>query len=267
MTARERERVQVPSETFDQAYAAYERSARVAAMIRAALGGDFPPEVEPFSFVPLAGLRRIATELDVAPEATLVDLACGRGGPGMWVARETGAKLVGVDYSTVAVAQAQSRIGRFGLDGRARFLRGRLEATGLPSSSADAVMCVDALQFGDPVSTAQEIARIVRPGGRVVVTSWRPTRADDNTVPPTLRGFDAAAVLAGADLSVLVADVEPTWMALQRNFFERVRAMGDPGEDQALADLQREAEDVLASHERLERVFVVAERPAGAKSS
>lgn len=100
-----------------------------------------------------------------------------------------------------------------------------------------------------------------------MVTSWRPARVGDDAVPQSLRGFDAAAVLGGADLSVLVADVEPEWMALQRNLFERVLAMGDPGEDQALADLQREAEDVLPSHERLERVFVVAERAPGARGA
>jgi SAM-dependent methyltransferase len=254
--------MEIPVEEFDEAYEAVERSARVAALVREALGGDLPPEVEPYSFVPLAGLRRIATALRLTPGDTVVDLACGRGGPGMWVTRETGARLVGVDYSPVALAQAQARASLFGLDGRVRFLHGHLHATGLPDASADAVMCVDAFQFGDPSSTAREIARILRPKARVAVTSWRPVHVGDEALPERLRDLDVAGVLRAANLSILVNDAEPDWMEMQRRVFELALAAGDPGDDQALANLQREAERVLPSHERVERVFVVAERPA-----
>jgi SAM-dependent methyltransferase len=253
--------MEIPVEEFDEAFEAVERSARVAVLVREALGGDLPPEVEPYSFVPLAGLRRIATALRLAPGETVVDLACGRGGPGMWVARETGARLVGVDYSSVALAQAQARASLFGLAGRVRFVPGRLHATGLPNASADAVMCVDAFQFGDPSSTALEIARILRPGGRVAATSWRPVHAGDETLPERLRDLDVADALRAANLSIVVNDEEPDWMAMQRDAFELALAAGDPGDDQALANMQREAERVLPNHDRVERVFVVAERP------
>jgi len=253
--------MEIPAEEFNEGFEAVERSTRVAALIREALGGDLPPEVEPYSFVPLAGLQRIATALRLGSGKTLVDLACGRGGPGMWVARETGAHLVGVDYSAVAVAQAQARIPLFGLDGRARCLVGRLEATGLPDASADAVMCVDAFQFGDPQATALEIARILRPGARAALTNWRPLRAGDEALPERVRDLDVAGALSAAQLSVLVNDDEPDWMALQRKAFELARDAGDPGDDQALLHLQEEAERVLPSLDRVQRIFVVAERP------
>ena len=35
--------------------------------------------------------------LDMSPGSLLVDLACGRGGPGLWLARQIGAALVGVE--------------------------------------------------------------------------------------------------------------------------------------------------------------------------
>jgi SAM-dependent methyltransferase len=253
--------MEITAEKFDEWFAALGRSKRVAALFREALGSDFPTEVEPNSFVPLAGMRRIATELRVGPGETLVDLACGRGGPGMWVARETGAQLVGVDYSPVAVAQAEARIPLFGLDGRARFLVGRLEATDIADASADAVMCIDAFQFGDPQATALEIARILRPGARAALTNWRPLRAGDEALPERMRDLDVAGALSAANLSVVVNDDEPEWMALMRRTFELARDAGDPGEDQALANLQDEAERVLPVVDRSQRIFVVAERP------
>ncbi|WP_354531947.1 class I SAM-dependent methyltransferase [Nakamurella sp. UYEF19] len=36
----------------------------------------------------------------------LIDLGCGMGGPGQWIARESGAHLVGIDLSQAAVEAA-----------------------------------------------------------------------------------------------------------------------------------------------------------------
>src|SRR5579864_8451656 len=65
---------------------------------------DLPPEIEPFSFVSVSLLRHVAQALDLSPGQVLADLGCGRGGPGMWLAREAGASLAGVDFSPVGVA-------------------------------------------------------------------------------------------------------------------------------------------------------------------
>jgi SAM-dependent methyltransferase len=70
---------------------------------------ELPPEIEPFSFVSLGLLRHVAHALNLAPGQTLVDLGCGRGGPGLWLARTADAALVGVDFSPVAVEQATQR--------------------------------------------------------------------------------------------------------------------------------------------------------------
>jgi SAM-dependent methyltransferase len=81
---------------------------------------DLPGEVEPFSFVSAVLLGHVARALGLSPGETLVDLGCGRGGPGLWLARRAGASLVGVDFSAVAVGQASRRAGPFGLQGEAR---------------------------------------------------------------------------------------------------------------------------------------------------
>ena len=90
---------------------------------------DLPPEIEPFSFVSRNLLDHVAAALALSPGTSLVDLACGRGGPGMWLAKTTGADLTGVDFSPVAVEQATQRADLFGLTARARFVVGNLEAT------------------------------------------------------------------------------------------------------------------------------------------
>ena len=47
--------------------------------------------------------------LQVRPGEMLADLACGAGGPGLWMARETGALLTGVDPSPAGLAAARDR--------------------------------------------------------------------------------------------------------------------------------------------------------------
>jgi len=62
---------------------------------------ELPPEIEPLSFVSLGLLRQVARALDLSPGQALVDLGCGRGGPGLWLARAADATLTGVDFSAV----------------------------------------------------------------------------------------------------------------------------------------------------------------------
>jgi len=68
-----------------------------------------PAEIEPYSFVSIALLCHMANALGISPGNRLVDLGCGRGGPGLWPAQSQGTALIGVDFSTVAVRQATAR--------------------------------------------------------------------------------------------------------------------------------------------------------------
>ncbi len=53
----------------------------------------------------------------MSPGDAVLDLACGRGGYGMEIARRTGARLIGIDFSTAALEAARSRIPPLGWKG------------------------------------------------------------------------------------------------------------------------------------------------------
>ena len=136
-------------------------------------GPDYPEEFAHISFLPLAQLRALAQGLNLAADQLLVDVACGAGGPGLWVAAQSGARLVGRDLSSVAVERAAECAEALGLSDRAEFARGSFEQTGLASVSADAVMTVDALQYApDKTKALIEVARILRPGGRFAFVAF-----------------------------------------------------------------------------------------------
>ncbi|MFI6321090.1 class I SAM-dependent methyltransferase [Nonomuraea sp. NPDC050556] len=136
-----------------------------------AFGSEYPAEVEPTSSCTWSVLASMVRGLRLGPDEHLVDLGCGRGGPGLWLARAFSARLTGVDLSPKACAMATARAAHFGLGGRASFQVGTFEDTGLADGAADGVISMDALPFSpDRRAALRELHRVLRPGGRAVIT-------------------------------------------------------------------------------------------------
>jgi SAM-dependent methyltransferase len=159
---------------YDSFYAVWGRSPTLRRIWREHVTGpDYPEEFAHISFLPLAQLRALAAGLDLAAGQVLVDLACGAGGPGLWVSAESGARLVGRDLSPVAAEQAAERAAAVGMAGRAEFGQGSFEQTGIADQAADAIMSVDALQYApDKMKALAEAARILRRGGRLAFAAF-----------------------------------------------------------------------------------------------
>jgi ubiquinone/menaquinone biosynthesis C-methylase UbiE len=138
-----------------------------------ACGIDFPEAFYHISFVTIDELTRIASELRLEAGRTFVDLACGMGGPALWLAHTTGARTIGVDLSPVAVKLATDRAAALALGAQARFVQGTFAGTGLEDASADAAVSEDALQYApDKDAAFREAARILRTGGRFAFTAF-----------------------------------------------------------------------------------------------
>jgi ubiquinone/menaquinone biosynthesis C-methylase UbiE len=219
---------------------------------------DLPAQVEPFSFVSAGLLRHVARALDLSPGHVLVDLGCGRGGPGLWLAREARVSLVGVDFSAVAVDEAAKRAALFGLAGRARFTVGDLVRTGLPTACADAVVSVDAFHFAaDPVAAAAEARRILRTGRRLVLTNWQAKVPGDARLPRRSR-VDWFPLLNGAGFTNVEVEDRAEWHELYTRVYRVALELGDPGDDTLLAALQDEARQRLPLADLVRRVVVTA---------
>jgi demethylmenaquinone methyltransferase/2-methoxy-6-polyprenyl-1,4-benzoquinol methylase len=104
--------------------------------------------------------RRTVAALGLPPGATVVDLACGTGDlAGDLAAR--GIVAVGADLSHGMLAAAPRRFPRVQADGA---------CLPFPDRSVDGVTCGFALRnFTDLAATFDELARVVRPGGRIAL--------------------------------------------------------------------------------------------------
>jgi 2-polyprenyl-3-methyl-5-hydroxy-6-metoxy-1,4-benzoquinol methylase len=161
------------ADRFNERFAVRLKSAAWERVYRTAFGDDYPEGTHTAGFYSRATLQRLCAALRLAPGKTLVDLGCGHGGPGLWVAEQTGASLIGIDLSAVGVALAVEQAQHLGLAERARFQVGDITATGLPDACCDAVLSLDVLLFvPDKAAAIRECARILRAGGMLGFSTW-----------------------------------------------------------------------------------------------
>jgi len=144
------------------------------------------------ALTPLAAAVLAAGE----PERVL-EVECGSGDATLFLAREfPRARVRGVDRSEQAVREATARVG-LDPEGRVAFKLGRPRSLPFPEGHFDLVVLVD----GAPAAT--EAARVLRPGGKLVLAYTKYSRA-----PRGLRGWLLRRGLAGAGFeSVAVAEV------------------------------------------------------------
>jgi SAM-dependent methyltransferase len=131
----------------------------------------------PYFRLPMAQMRLVKESvklLGVRRGMRLLDVACGRGTTSAMVAQVfPGTDVVGVDllHDNVAIAR------RLHGDGpRLHYVRGDAQALPCASASFDRVLCLEAaFHFPDRGSFLREAARVLRPGGRMVLVdfAWR----------------------------------------------------------------------------------------------
>jgi 2-polyprenyl-3-methyl-5-hydroxy-6-metoxy-1,4-benzoquinol methylase len=110
--------------------------------------------------------------LDLSSGKTLLDVACGAGGPALRIAAATGCSVIGIDVHEQAVTTASLLAIQLGLVERAEF-RVADATRSLPFSDAtfDAITCIDAINhFPDRAYVIADWARLLKPGGRLLFT-------------------------------------------------------------------------------------------------
>ena len=223
---------------------------------REVFGDEYPDGIDPFSYISRTELARFARELRVGAGDRLVDVGCGRGGAGLWEAAATGARLLGIDIAEAALEAARERAAYLRAD--ATFRLGAFEATGLNDGTIDAVMSVDALLFTpDKAAAMAELRRILRPGGRLVLTSWD-YHAQPTGRPPQVPDHRPIAEAAGFAI-VAYEDTEDWRNRVRGTTLGMLEAVDELAaeDDEPVADVRVELEQMLANCETMTRRFLL----------
>jgi SAM-dependent methyltransferase len=106
--------------------------------------------------------------LDAKPAGVALDAACGTGRHARHL-QETGHRVIGVDGSPAMLEKAKAALPD------AELHEGELTALPLPDGTADLAVCALALEHVDDLAAAiGELARVVRPGGAIVLSDLHP---------------------------------------------------------------------------------------------
>jgi SAM-dependent methyltransferase len=169
-----------------------------------------------------SGEALVAT-LGVTPDLDVLDLGCGDGTTAVPEA-QLGANVVGVDIAENLVAAGNARASEFGLT-NLRFAQGdATDLSDLDADSFDLVVSIFGAMFAPrPFEVAQEMVRVTRPGGRIVMGNWIPgdptfvaqlLRISTAYSPPPPEGF-----------------VSPMTWGIEENVLERFGAAGIPADN------------------------------------
>jgi len=216
------------------------------------------PKVNHDSAVTMTDLRNIVKIFNVGPGKTFIDVGCGRGGPGLWIARETGANYLGFDLSETAVEVATKRAINFGIKDKVSFQVGNIHETNFPNNYFDGALSIDVLVFvPNRLKALCEIARILRSDTLFVFTSFEKKNPH--------QGKDYSSLLQKAGFEVMVYEETPDWSRRQSEVYKKVLEnkkilIKDMGREGASLWIM-EAMGYLPLLNDRRRIFAVAKKP------
>jgi cyclopropane fatty-acyl-phospholipid synthase-like methyltransferase len=115
----------------------------------------------------------VGAKLELRPGQHLLDVGCGVGVPAIRLGQQTDADITGITVSGWQVSEARRRVNAAGLRGQVLIEYGDAAALDYPEGFFDAVLAFDSLTHAqDRGQWLQEMARVLRPGGRIVLTDY-----------------------------------------------------------------------------------------------
>lgn len=138
----------------------------------------------------LAATRKLAELSGIENGSKIIDLGCGRGSSSIFLARNYGCHVVGVDIDEGLLSEAREAAKRNNLDEMTEFRYADIENLTFEDNIFDGAVSQAVLVFTDKDRALREVTRVVKPGGFVgaVELTWKqpPTEYIAKRVQETL---------------------------------------------------------------------------------
>jgi SAM-dependent methyltransferase len=202
-------------------------------------------------------LRLLGERLRLGAATRVLDIASGRGGPAVLLAREFGCSIEGIEVAPEFHAVAVERAEAAGLAGRVSFRLGDASKEEL-GESWDVALCLGAsFVWGDLAGTLAALEPVVRPGGHVVVGEpfWRklplPEDYEDRDGPfTTLEGTVSRMELGSLRVVSVIASSEDDFDRYDTLHWRAVEEwLAENGDDP-------DAADIRSRHEQSKQTYV-----------
>jgi SAM-dependent methyltransferase len=155
------------TQVFYSAYANFEQE--VLAQVRRETYGE---DIGQFSWLTADEFRGFFSRLDLDANSDVLDVACGSGGPAIFMAQTTGCHVTGIDVNEGGIHTGNQMAEARGMRDRVQF---KHADAGKPlpfaDASFDAIVCIDAINhLYNRLEVLGEWYRVLRPGGRFLFT-------------------------------------------------------------------------------------------------
>jgi ubiquinone/menaquinone biosynthesis C-methylase UbiE len=117
--------------------------------------------------------ENLAEALDIVPDEKVLDVACGSGNGAIAAARRSWGGTVGADYVPALLERGRERAAAERLE--VEFVEADAQDLPFEDGSFDVAMSIFGAMFApDQQKTADELLRVVKPGGRIGMANWTP---------------------------------------------------------------------------------------------
>jgi SAM-dependent methyltransferase len=162
-------------------------------------------------------IRLLGERLRLGPDSSVLDIACGKGGPALILAHEFSCRIVGVERAPEFASVARARVSAAGLAHRIEIVERDATELELEPEHYDVAMCLGASFVWDGLDgTLAALTPAARQGGKVVVGEpyWRrwPLR-DEIDVGGYFPLYETVGLFESAGLPVetVIASSEDDW--------------------------------------------------------
>ncbi len=207
-------------------------------------------------------LLLLGERLRLGPGSRVLDIASGRGGPALVLAKAFGCKVDGIEIAPEFHAAALERAEARDLSHVASFRLGDASRENLPSEEYDAAFCLGAsFVYGSLADTVEALAPSVKPGGHVVVGEpfWRRLPLPGDYEPQsdtwtTLEGTVTIFETSGLPVVFVIASSEDDWDRYETLHWRAVEEWLAANADDP------EADDIRRQNERWKRNYLRHQR-------
>lgn len=223
-------------------------------------------------------IRLLGERLGLGTESHVLDVASGRGGPALVLAREFGCLITCIERAAEFVEVAMQRTHDAGLDGQIEIVHADANAFPLERDRYDAALCLGASFVWDGLpGTLAALVPAVRPGGHVAVGEpyWRtwPVPATYDPAPyeeyVTLAGTVARVQSAGLIPVTLIDSSLDDWDRYETLHWRAAEDWlaenpGDADAAEIRAEYERSRDRYLRwDHELLGWAIIAGRKPVG----
>jgi SAM-dependent methyltransferase len=124
------------------------------------------------SWITAREYRRFFKLLDLKPTDHVLDIGCGSGGPALFLAREVGCKVTGVDINEAGIRAGLAQARDAQLQNQVQFRHADVcKPLPFADNAFDAIVCMDVIcHLPDRGRLFDDWQRVLRPGGRALYT-------------------------------------------------------------------------------------------------